>query len=207
MKKILIFLTTILSAVVQAQVPFRLYDLTDSSARNIIPVRANLHLYSPLNLSGSRMVDTSTSQKFLVLGSDKNMAVRTMPNQVIPTTTSQLTNNSGFITSATIHDSLQIYERISAAYDTTIPFNNYLTDIAAHTLTHNDSLVIKVTGAVDNGGAQVLMVNNVLWKPKLGAFHVTDGCAGCTYDNTKTYTLLTFLRKRGIYLVAIKNFN
>jgi hypothetical protein len=107
-------------------------------------------------------------------------------------------------------DSLKInnsYVVQSLPYDTVIPFNSLLSDIATHTLTHNDSLVIKTSDAIDNGGAQVLMVNNVLYKPKLGAFHVTDGCSGCTYDNSKTYTLLTFLRKRGLYIVAIKNFN
>ena len=93
-------------------------------------------------------------------------------------------------------------EPVQIAYTTAIPFNNYITDIATHTLTTNDELTIDTTGAIDNGGAQLIFVNNILYTPILNAFNICG-----SYDNTYTYSLLTFIRKRGIYICSILNFD
>lgn len=105
-------------------------------------------------------------------------------------------------------DSIKLSNRISflmpknISYTTSIPFDYQLNDLGLHTIVGNETLTINSTGAVDNGGCQVLMVNNTSYTLNLTAFHVLG-----TYDNTSTYTLLTFIRKGGLYLVSILNFN
>lgn len=110
---------------------------------------------------------------------------------------------AGKATNQAIHDSVVFIKPIKIAYDTIVRFNNICTDYATHTLTHNDSLVIQTSDALDNGGAQILFVNNGIFKPRLGAFK--QDTKNSFYDPTATYTLLTFLRKRGIYFVSIYN--
>lgn len=88
------------------------------------------------------------------------------------------------------------------AYTTAIPFNREFTDIETHTLDANDTLIINTTGAIDNGGAQLLFINDHIHTPVLTAFHVIGD-----YDNIFDYSLLTFKRHRGLYLVSILNFD
>jgi hypothetical protein len=88
------------------------------------------------------------------------------------------------------------------AYTTAIPFNHILTDIADHILTDNDTFTINTTDAADNCGAMLRLTNNGVYTPVLTVFHVSG-----SYDNTKTYSLLTFIRQRGQYICAIQNYN
>ena len=88
------------------------------------------------------------------------------------------------------------------SYNTSIPFDHLISDMATHTLTGNDVFSINSTGAVNNACTSVLLVNNVSYAPDLTAFHNVG-----IYDNTLAYTLLSFTLKRGLYIVSILNFD
>jgi hypothetical protein len=90
----------------------------------------------------------------------------------------------------------------SITYTTAIPFTKAMTDIEDHTMTAAVTFTVNSTNAVDNAGAQIKLVNSSSYAIDLTAFHVVG-----TYDNTKAYSILTFERKRGMYIVSIINFN
>lgn len=87
-------------------------------------------------------------------------------------------------------------------FNTAIPFTAALTDMATHTMTADVTLTVNLAGAVDNACTQLLLVNNSSYTADVTAFHSIG-----VQDNTKAYSLLTFQRKRGIYLVSIVNFD
>lgn len=103
------------------------------------------------------------------------------------------------LTSAQI-DALTFVTPAIIAYTTSIPFNKALTDIAEHVLDANDVFTIDTNGAVDNSGAQVTLINNSINTPDLTAFLVSGD-----YDNTATYSILTFERRRSRYFCSITN--
>ena len=95
-----------------------------------------------------------------------------------------------------------IGDLIHIPYNTVIPFNHLISDMATTILTGNDIFSINSTDAVNNACTSVLLVNNVSYTPDLTAFHVVG-----IYDNTLAYTLLSFTLKRGLYIVSILNFD
>jgi hypothetical protein len=111
-------------------------------------------------------------------------------------------DSTGKVTYADGSEQNRSTQAMTVSYSKAIPFNRVLSDISTHTLTGNDTLTVNTTNAFDNAGAQVLYINNSINTPNLDAFHVSG-----TYDNTKAYSLLTFIRKRGLYIVSILNFN
>ena len=101
-------------------------------------------------------------------------------------------------------ENLSLVWPIQIAYTTSIPFDHLNSDMSTYTLTGNDVFTVNTTGAVDNACTNILLVNNISYTPDVTTnFHVVGG----VYDNTLTYTLLSFTRKRGIYLVSILNFD
>lgn len=98
----------------------------------------------------------------------------------------------------------------SITYNTAFPFNKCLTYMY-HELTDNDSITINSTGAINQGGGQILFKNNPSYIPRLGCFHVVGQTIQYNltgvYDNTKSYSLCTFIRVYGMYIVSILNFN
>ena len=88
------------------------------------------------------------------------------------------------------------------SYTASIPFTKALTDIATHTMVANITLTANSSDAVDNACTQLLLVNNTSYSADVTAFHAIG-----EQDNTKAYSLLTFERKRGLYLVSIVNFD
>jgi hypothetical protein len=99
-------------------------------------------------------------------------------------------------------DSLSFVKNNAVNYTSSIPFTKALTDIDTHTMVGNITLTINTTGACDNACTQLLLVNNSSYLADVTAFHTIG-----EQDNTKAYTLLTFERKRGLYLVSIANFD
>jgi hypothetical protein len=98
-------------------------------------------------------------------------------------------------------DSLRSMLPDSIPYNTDFPFNKTLT-YRSHTLTANDVITINSTGAINQGGGQILFINNTSYTPNLTAYKVIGD-----YDNTYTYTLCTFEKVHGLYIVSIINFN
>jgi hypothetical protein len=99
---------------------------------------------------------------------------------------------------------LQFLNPVKVAYDTIVKFNNACTDYATHTATHNDSLVIQTSDAIDNSSARYLIINTPPFNMKVGAFgnHING-----FQDNSYTYTLFDCRRIRGLYIVYISNFD
>jgi len=89
----------------------------------------------------------------------------------------------------------------SIAYNTAFPFNKYLTYMS-HTLTASDVITINNTDAVNQGGGQILFINDAIHTPVLSNFHTIG-----VYDPAKAYSLLTFIKVHGLFIVSILNFD
>lgn len=100
-----------------------------------------------------------------------------------------------------LHNQLALLLPDSVAYNTAFPFNKTLTYMS-HTLTANDVITINSTGAINQGGGQILFTNNTSYTPVLTAFKNIG-----VYNNTYTYSLCTFIKVHGLYIVSILNFN
>jgi hypothetical protein len=108
-------------------------------------------------------------------------------------------DNSSYATTTTVG----LLQPDSITYNTAFPFNKTLTYMS-HTLTANDVITVNATGAINQGGGQILFINNTSYTPDFSAYlpHVVG-----SYDNTKTYSLCTFIKVYGIYIVSILNVN
>jgi hypothetical protein len=90
----------------------------------------------------------------------------------------------------------------TTTYTTAIPFDKLHTDMDTHTMVGNVAFTINSSNSLDSSETDLLLINNASYSIDVSQFH----SAGI-YDNTLAYSLLSFIRKRGLYIVSILNFD
>lgn len=174
-----------------------IFTLTNPSAITFLRLNAD-NTVTALSAANFKTALSLTASD-VSLGNVTNSAQLTVTDTTNRKIQTQLMSRSD---SSKLSSRINFLYPVAIAYTNSIPFTKALTDIADHTMTASITFTVNTTGAVDNAGAQIKLINSTSYTIDVTAFHVAG-----IYDNTKAYTLLTFQRKRGLYICSILNFD